>query len=103
MVHGSFMTRGMMGTALEGKELVDRRDGRCVARVNPDLSASRSITLLVGNVPALSRHDGCAWHGFRMHVEGLGEIAGLEGGGNVAHVLADPPDPRRVPTRVPIE
>ena len=103
MVHFSFMPRGRMGAALEGQKLVDRRHGGCVPRVNPDLSAPRSIKLLIGNGAAASRHDGSARHGFSVHLEGLGEISGLEGGGDVAHVLADPRDACRVRACVAIE
>src|SRR2546430_697481 len=60
MVNLSFMPRSMMGAALEGQKLVYRRHGGCVARVDPDLSAARSIDLLIGNVAPPSRHDGCA-------------------------------------------
>ena len=103
MTHLSLMAQSMMSVPLKGQKLVDRRHGGCVARADPDFGATQPIDFLIGDATAPSCHNGRARHGFGVHLEGLSEISGLERGSDVAHVLADPRDTKRVGTCVAVE
>lgn len=89
--------------ALEGQKVVNRRDGVPVTRSDPDFCAARAIEGSIADCGAPSRHDCGARHDVCMHLARLGEIAGLEGSGDVAHVLADSGDASTVGCSVAVE
>ena len=93
----------MMSVALKGQKLVDRRHGGCVTRADPHLGATWPIDFLIADAAASSGHNRCPRHSFGVYLEGLGEVSGLERDRDIAHVLPNPRDTKRVGTCVTVE
>lgn len=97
------MSGGVVTGALKREELVNRRDRHRVGAPDADFPTARALDDFVRDRRAARLHDGRPGDRLRVDLEGFGEVAGLERGGDVAHVQTNGRDAARVRRAVPIE
>jgi len=94
---------GMMGCALKRQKCMDRRYGRRVLSSNPHFGPPRPIARLVTDPGPSSRHDRGTRDHLSVHLERSRKVSGSKGDRDVAHVVSDRGDHRRVRNTVCVE
>jgi len=91
------MTGGVVATALEGEEFVNRGDSDRVCAPHTHFPATGTLDHLVRNRRMALLHDRRPRDDLRVDLEGFGEVARAERDRDIAHVLADSGDAARIP------
>ncbi len=82
---------------------MDRRHSRRVRSLKPHLGSPQPIARRIRDPGPPSRHDSSTRDYLSVHLERPGKVPGSKGGGDIAHVVSDRGDPRRIRSTACVE